>query len=557
MKPVVIASLFVVFVAAVVGFAADGLPDKKSNNAQYWVEMDNAFGMITGGDLKIAGVRAGQVTNVELDQRTLRARVGFRITQNGFGDLRRDVHCESRPQSLIGEYFLDCDPGTSPQRIPKGYVIPVSQTSSTVPPDLVNDVLRRPQSERLSLILDFFGAGLAGNGRNLNDTIRRGVPALRETDRVLKILGDQGTVIRNLNQHADVVLQQLANDRKDVGNWVIKARNAARDSAERRVDIARGFHLLPTFLRELRPTMAKLGEAADAQTPALRTLDQNAPQLKRFFTDLKPFSRASQPAFRALGQASKTGSEAVPAAIPVVKQLGAFAKGAPELSKNLAIVLEHLDDRKYAAEYDKRANQQQGVSGNTGYSGLEALLQYVLDQATSTNLYDGSTHILNVQAVDSPQCAPYHDSTTVKGDTQDRKDLRAQCMASLGPTAPGILGPDSTEQDAQARQITYQSPTGPVPPAVAQSRKRSDNAPAPPPVAQVSVPTSSSAQPTQDAPAKHDSHVDTPAGPLGIPDPSQVLPPGTPQVPPPPPVGLGQNSTDSRTQTDLLDYLLH
>src|SRR4051812_39591153 len=471
MKPVVIASLFVFFTAIVVGLAADGLPDKKSNNPQYWVMMDNAFGMQLGGDLKIAGVRAGKVTNVDLDKRTMQAKIGFRVTQTGFGDLRTDVHCESRPQSLIGEYFLDCDPGTAPTKLKQGAIIPISHSSSTVPPDLVNDILRRPQRERLSLILDFFGAGLAGNGRNLNDTIRRGVPALRETDRVLKILGDQGTVIRDLNQHADIVLRELAAERGNVGRWVLKARDAARDSATRREDIARGFHDLPIFLRELRPTMDKLGEAADAQTPALRLLAENSPQLKRFFSNLTPFSNASRPAFRALGQASKVGSQAVPPAIPVVKQLGAFAKGTPELGKNLAIILEHLDDRKYAAEYDARATEQQGLPKGTksGYSGIEGLLQYVLDQATSTNLFDGNVHILNVLAFDSPVCAPYTDAEQLnEKPAADKKAILDQCQASLGPTAPGVTTPDSTRKDAPPRQVEYSPPIGPVPPAQAR-----------------------------------------------------------------------------------------
>ena len=77
------------------------------------VELDNAFGLIQGGDLKVAGVRAGQITDIRLDKRTKHALVGFRIDKDGFGSLRRDVHCESRPQSLIGEYFLDCLPGTA------------------------------------------------------------------------------------------------------------------------------------------------------------------------------------------------------------------------------------------------------------------------------------------------------------------------------------------------------------------------------------------------------------------------------------------------------------
>jgi len=51
---------------------------------------------------------------------------------------------------------------------------------------------------------------------------------------VLAILAQQRQVISNLNLHADAVLQQLAADRADIGDWVIKARNISSDSAERR-----------------------------------------------------------------------------------------------------------------------------------------------------------------------------------------------------------------------------------------------------------------------------------------------------------------------------------
>ena len=93
-----------------------------SGKHTYWVELDNAFGLVNGGDLKIAGVRAGRITDIRLDRRTLHARVGFVITRRGFGSLRRDVHCESRPQSLIGEYFVDCEPGTDPHVLKPGSV---------------------------------------------------------------------------------------------------------------------------------------------------------------------------------------------------------------------------------------------------------------------------------------------------------------------------------------------------------------------------------------------------------------------------------------------------
>src|SRR3954452_15036569 len=345
MKRVFIASLIVVGICATAGFIASGLPSTKPK-AQYWVELDNGFGLITGGDLKIAGVRAGTITDLVLDRRNLHAKVGFRINQNGFGSLRKDTTCETRPQSLIGEYFLDCDPGTARQVLPKGSVIPVSRTSSTVAPDLVGDIMRRPQRERLSIIVSTLGAGVGGNAEQLNEAIRRASPALRGTDRVLGILAQQNRVIRDLNEHADTVVGDLATHKAEVTDWVDKARNISRDSAERATDISAGWRKLPAFLAELRPAMKALGDTADSQGPALRTLASNAHQLQRFFNDLAPFSDASRPAFRALGQASKTGTETVNPARATVRQLDAFAKGAPELGRNLAIILEHLDDRK-------------------------------------------------------------------------------------------------------------------------------------------------------------------------------------------------------------------
>ena len=160
----------------------------------------------------------------------------------------QDTFCESRPQSLIGEYFVDCQPGTAKQELKPGAVIPVSRTASTVAPDLVNDILRRPYRERLSLIIGSLGAGVAGNADNLNAAIRRASPALRETDKVLATLGAQNRILADLTVNADKVVGDLAANRKDVGRFVTEAKETAQASAERRGDIAAGLRELPGFL---------------------------------------------------------------------------------------------------------------------------------------------------------------------------------------------------------------------------------------------------------------------------------------------------------------------
>src|SRR3712207_389339 len=129
-------ALFVGAVGAIVVFGTGGAASDSSGAKGYTIELDNAFGIVDGADVKIGGVRAGKVKKLRLDREDMRALVDFEITETGFDDVRVDVRCETRPQSLIGEYFIDCRPGTDPKRLPAGATIPVEQTETTVPVDL-------------------------------------------------------------------------------------------------------------------------------------------------------------------------------------------------------------------------------------------------------------------------------------------------------------------------------------------------------------------------------------------------------------------------------------
>jgi phospholipid/cholesterol/gamma-HCH transport system substrate-binding protein len=438
----------ILLIVAIGGFVLLSTGAKNGEGGRkYWVQLDNAFGLIAGSDMKIAGVRAGKITDLKIDRRHKKALVEFKVDQKpGFKELRTDVTCETRPQSLIGEYFIDCQPGNSPRKLKAGATIPVSQTQSTIPPDLVNNILRLPQRDRLRIILNEFGTGLAARGQDLNTTIRRGVPAIRETDRLLAILARQNQVIANLTRDADTVITALANNRQNVGRFVVEARDTAAASAERNTDIQASFNRLPRFLEELRPTMLELGRTVDAQTPALRDLNASSGQLKRFFDDLGPFADASRPSFRSLGQASEVGRSAVRAARPTVTELRRFARHTPELGKNLAIVLEDLYDRNRAVEKDARAPGE-----NTGWNGFEALLGYVFWQSQAINIFDRNGYILKVALYDN-HCGAYRNAESVKADPSLK-----ECASALGPTQPGINAPDTSLAPGQRAAAASQA----------------------------------------------------------------------------------------------------
>jgi len=407
---------------------------KEDDSADYFVELDNAFGLIEGADVKIAGVRAGKISSMSVDRDDMRALIGLDVTAKGFGDLRVDVFCETRPQSLIGEYFVDCFPGKRRERLPRGSTIPVEQTGSTVPVDLVNNIMRRPYRERFSILLSELGAGLAARGDDLNETIRRANPALREVDRLLAVLREQRRTIANLYRDADVVVGELADNRGQVSRFIREARDTSQASASRAEGIRRQFQTFPTFLRELRPTMRLLGEAADRQRPALQTLSDNAPLLESFFDALGPFAEASRPAFRTLADASRQGRRAVAVTRPQIAELRRGTEVLPELADNLAIVFEHLDDPRFATDKDVRA----GRGPNGGFTGLEALLRYIYAQSQAINLFDSNSFMLKVNAFLDRDCANYADVEDARDETKKR------CRTGLGPNQPGIFSPDFT-----------------------------------------------------------------------------------------------------------------
>ena len=70
---------------------------------------DNAGFIIPGEDVKIAGVKVGKVSSLDVTE-DFKAAVVLEITEPGYQDFRQDASCIVRPQNLIGERFVECKP---------------------------------------------------------------------------------------------------------------------------------------------------------------------------------------------------------------------------------------------------------------------------------------------------------------------------------------------------------------------------------------------------------------------------------------------------------------
>jgi phospholipid/cholesterol/gamma-HCH transport system substrate-binding protein len=359
---------------------------------------DNAGFVIPGEDVKVAGVRVGSIDSIEVTD-DFKAAVVLDITDPGYQDFRRDASCIVRPQSLIGERFVECEltetrsPGEEAppalEQIEDGdgegqYLLPVERNGKAVDLDLINNIMREPERERLSIILSDLGIGVAGRGKDLSEVIRRADPALKEIDEVLEILAEQNDVLADLAVNSDRILEPLAREREHVGGAIENAGEVAQATAERSADLEADIERLPAFLRELRPTMVRLGALSDEMTPVLTDLGEVAPDINRMILQLGPFSRAAIPSFQSLGEMTETGTPAVRAARPVVTDLRQLASAARPVGANARRLLESFQRT----------------------DGIERLMDYVFFQVAAINGFDSFGHYLRAGLIVN-QCANY------------------------------------------------------------------------------------------------------------------------------------------------------
>jgi phospholipid/cholesterol/gamma-HCH transport system substrate-binding protein len=359
---------------------------------------ENAGFVIPGEDVKVAGVKIGKIDSLDVTE-DKKAAVVLDITDPGYQDFRKDAECTVRPQSLIGERYVECEltqaraPGTEPppalNQITDGpgkgeYLLPVENTSKAVDLDLVNNILRRPVRERLSVILDELGIGVAGRGEDLNVVIRRADPALKEVDRVLKILASQNTTLERLAVDSDTILGPLARERRHVSGAIENSSVVARATASERGALAADIERLPQFLNQLTPTMQQLGALSDQMTPVVSDLGAVAPDINRMIFELGPFAKAGIPALQSLGKAAEQGTPAVTAARPVVTDLRKLAQAAKPVGADARKLLESLN--------------------STG--GINRAMDYVFFQAGGITGFDSFGHYLRAALLVN-QCSNY------------------------------------------------------------------------------------------------------------------------------------------------------
>jgi phospholipid/cholesterol/gamma-HCH transport system substrate-binding protein len=327
---------------------------------------DSGGFMVKGEEVRVAGATVGEIESVgvtmpgEVDSYKNgkpqavpgKAVIAMKIEDPGFQDFRADAGCLIRPQSLIGEKFVDCNPtlprapGSPPPPPLKKidddepgagqYLLPLENNSTSVDPDLINNINQLPYAQRFRLILNELGAGLAGRGEDIEEVVKRANPVLRDADRLFAILSAQRDQLAQLASDSEQILAPLARERRSVAGFFINAGAAGQASSEKGAALEASLRKFPHFLVELRSTMHGLQEFSEAGTPVLTDLGRAAPALTSATRALTPFSAASTVSLKSLGATGEVAGPKLRAADPVVIKTRDLAQSGAAPTTELA-----------------------------------------------------------------------------------------------------------------------------------------------------------------------------------------------------------------------------
>jgi phospholipid/cholesterol/gamma-HCH transport system substrate-binding protein len=396
---------------------------------------DDANNLVSGENVKVDGVDVGTVGSVTATPQA-KAAVVLNITNPDFKNFRADASCEIRPQALIGEKYVDCLP-TQPRvegtpappflkKIPAGQegagqvLMPVQNTHSPVEVDLLGDITRLPERQRFTIILNEFGAGLAGRGSDLNEVIKRANPALQELEKVLAILANENKVLTNLAEEGDKSVAPLAADRGRLVGFINQSKTVAEATANQRGALGQNFADFPAFLEQLGPAVERLQRFAEQATPTLESFGIAAPGINKLFQNVGPFSSTTTAFLKSYGKTGKTIGPALKAVEPLLPLVKSFGKEANPFASNFSGLLTSVR--------------------STG--GLERLLDFIYLGAGNVNGYDALGHFLRAEGV-AGTCLSYAVETTpgcstgkfIQGSTASAASSAKASAASANSTS--------------------------------------------------------------------------------------------------------------------------
>jgi phospholipid/cholesterol/gamma-HCH transport system substrate-binding protein len=287
-NPVLIgfAGLVAIALMMLAAFRADQLPLIGGGDT-YYAEFSEAGGLQSGDEVRVAGVKVGEVKEVALDGNVVR--VEFLVDKGV--DIGPDTEAVIRVKTLLGDMFIGLEPEGSGQLDP-GSTIDVENT--TAPYDVVDafsdlsDTTTRIDTSQLATAFDTVSELLEGTPEEIRETltglsrISRNIAArdaqinslLQNLDKVSGVLADRNEELVKLFEDGSVLFQAVSARREAIHNLLVATQQLSGQ--------LRG--LVADTRADLGPALAELSDVLDV-------LKKNEENLEASLRLMAPFYR--------------------------------------------------------------------------------------------------------------------------------------------------------------------------------------------------------------------------------------------------------------------------
>lgn len=303
-------------------------------------EFADANGLRANYTVREQGVAVGHVVGVSVTPRdTALATIALDPSAGPIGaGARASIH----PSNLLGEKYVDVQPGDLRQPLRSGSTIPLARTYTASELDQVLNAFDPDTRRATAIFLAEQGNSLLGRGKDLAGVLQALPPTLQSTQQLVTGLAQDNLALGRLIDESDRILAVAAPQRHALGSLVNSAYGAFATLASRDRGLQQTVVEAPGTLVQLRRTLGSLEQAAPPLGQAATGLQATAPSLTHTLQALPPFLAAAKPALQAvrstapaLTQLGVRGAPVVSALQPAAARLVGFARTLAPVSRLL------------------------------------------------------------------------------------------------------------------------------------------------------------------------------------------------------------------------------
>jgi phospholipid/cholesterol/gamma-HCH transport system substrate-binding protein len=261
----------------------------------------DASQLVEGNDVKVSGVAAGTVEQIELTADG-RAAVKLRI-DGAYAPLRQGTRAIVRMASLSGVANRYVELHVGPHggaKIPDGGALALEATTTAVDLDQIFNTFDRPTRTSLQKVLAGSARQYDGRGAQMAAALPYLNPSLAATSGLFRELDRDSALLGRFVVASSQLVADLADRQADLSGLVDDLATTTTAIGSRQAELADSVAQLPPVMRRANTTFVNLRAALDDLDPLVSASKPVARKLRPLLAQLRPLAQDARPTLRDL-----------------------------------------------------------------------------------------------------------------------------------------------------------------------------------------------------------------------------------------------------------------